>query len=368
MTGLIAAASAVAVAALGSASVVVASALRQNDGSEWHDHRDVFVRAAAWAGAAVLATVEPGLAILLAGALWRWTGGTSPLVAARQTAEVVLFAAIAVVYLVVRLVPLAADPYVVAGLAVLAAAHVGAAVVEGVAVVRFKIAAQEARELIIGFAGNRIYVGLLSAAALPLVDGWWTLPFLLGLALSTSLTAVSAAAVGASVRWPWLAPWMALFVGLQIARTLAKPWIPARIVRALRWAWRGSAWDSYQERLLIWTLMWQVWRGKPWAVRWWGVGRNALETYYGRWWQQKGYTGPLVRQAHNDLFQVTFEYGLCGALGALLWVGHVVSRMSVGDPLSAALAVLLAASLVQMPFMGPHVGAFALVVAALLSR
>lgn len=220
------------------------------------------------------------------------------------------------------------------------------------------------REAFRGSMGNRVMTGAYFAFAAPLAESWWTLiPILGGLVLSSSGTALAAGMIGLSIAYPGAQAWL-LGLGVILFLTQAmirKSWRdllrrPSRFVTIYA--------DSMRDRLWVWTLtVGTWWRWGIYDKRFWlGAGHHA---FFARahWWICIRATQQIFKQAHNDVVQLTMEYGAVGVLCALSLMCTILWKGS-WDPTMGALLSLLVVSLNQFPFHTAHLAIPWLVLAA----
>ena len=297
------------------------------------------------AGILLTGWMEPGLGVLLAVACWHWRD-------MRSSAGALVLGLVALYYAAVLHVQVDPTP-------VLLAALVAGAMAQGVWAAadliywgrKHSLSLHARRELARGAMGNRVVVGALCAIATPLAPAWALPCLVLGLIATTSYTACAAA---------WL--------GLLIAHPTWWPGLVALLPAAggLYW-WRGKPIDSWTGRTQTWRIaVATLWHATP-RERWMGHGPGSFPRLAG-WWTIRKWTGQFYRQAHNDLIHCAVEYGLVGALGAVLWVGSLTRGFTWNDPLtgSAVAALILAAG--QFPCYLPQTGFAMLSVAALIAR
>ena len=315
-------------------------------GAQWpHDLRDRYLRMVAALAAALTIWLEPGLGLLFALAVYRWRDHyTLP--------PVLIFGTAAGLYALIR--HGGPDTHAAAQ-AMLVATAMMQAIWAGyellwVGMKRNRLTLHRARDFGRASMGNRIFVGALCAMAAPLAP-LWALPVLLaGLVLTNTYTCAAAALIGLAIAHPGWWPW------LLAGSATAAPFI--------LW-WRGHPRDSFAGRAHVWRLSFVTWARAPWREFWLGYGHGSFLTL-GCWWSARQWTGQHYRQAHNDLVQVTVEWGALGLLGVGLWLTNVARHLEMGDPLSGAFVAMLVATLWVFPSYLPHTAVPMLAIAAMV--
>ncbi len=217
-------------------------------------------------------------------------------------------------------------------------------------VYRNHLTLQQARNHPRGSMGNRIYIGGLAAIAAPLAP-LWALPVLLvGLVVTNTYLALAAGALGLWVTYPYIGPWLGVVALLGI-------W-------PLYW-WRGNPVDSLRGRLEVWRLCAAVMWHTSWQEKLVGCGPGSFPAV-ARWWVARKWTGQAYIQAHSDLVQVVFEYGLIGLLAVALWLARVGQYAQWGDPLTGAFVAMLVMAVAAFPSYLPAMAVPMLCVAAML--
>ena len=109
------------------------------------------------------------------------------------------------------------------------------------------------------------------------------------------------------------------------------------------------------ERLRLWVMgvLWtELWRDRTWL---WGKGDGALERDLRRWSVRAGMNNPMT-EAHMDVLQAWYEYGLLGALAAVAFVAQIAPHLRWGDPWSAAWVMGAVFTLGHWPCRHPALG------------
>jgi hypothetical protein len=308
--------------------------------------RDRMLLGLALLGAAVMAlAVEPGLGLLFGLAVWHWTSRY-------QLPGVLVLAVACLLYTAIKYGPPPVEftvRYAIVATAVVQALW-GAC--QHVRARREHWPVDRMRECVHGSTGNRVVLATLCAMALPLAPPLVMPALLLGLFVSISYVGIIAAGVGLALVYPTAWP-------LALAFALAIPWVVY---------WRGRPSDSWSSRALVWELSLRtLWAQRSWTTRLLGFGHGALRAR-GKWWCARAQTAQHFRDAHNDVVQVTFEYGLLGLAAVLLWAASVARGVALEDPLTGALAAGVISALGQFPSYLPQVSLAMLAVAALIAR
>lgn len=307
---------------------------------------DRYIYAVAWLTTIlVVFHVEHGLGLLLAVAVarWRCLEGVIP---------VLLLGTGAGVYAVVRYggpeVHAAAQAMIVATAMVQSVWGAWELLWRGV--YRNHLTLQEARNHPRGSMGNRIYIGGLAAIAAPLAPLWALPVLLLGIVVTNTYLVFIAAAFGIVATYPSIWPWL-LGVGVAAAWPI--------------WRWRGNPVDSIRGRLEVWRLCAAVMWHASWQEKLVGCGPGSFPAV-ARWWVARKWTGQAYIQAHSDLVQVVFEYGLVGLLAVGLWLARVGQYAQWGDPLTGAFVAMLVMAVAAFPSYLPAMAVPMLCVAAML--
>lgn len=307
--------------------------------------RDRFLFVLAWAGAAALAVIEPGLG-LFAGVVvahWRTVEGA---------AAVMTTGGGIALYLIARAIPGDWIPFVTWVLVLVVSVQVGLALVQMAIAIASKATWHLVRESARGTVGNRVVLGCLCAMMLPLASPLWWPPLLVGLGVTRSFSALLAASVAVVVLLPW-AWWLvaafgiAAWCGMQYRRPTPVAGMHARVVLAV--------------------LCWKKMRRASWRTRLLGFGPGAFFRH-SKWWNSNRQTTELFKHAHNDLVQAGFEWGALGLLGGLVFAATLVVRGGWHDPMTAALAAVAVNALFQFPLHLPHVLVPGLVIAGMIGR
>ena len=128
---------------------------------------------------------------------------------------------------------------------------------------------------------------------------------------------------------------------------------------------RDRPWDSLRQRVTIWRVALQWWWAAGWKTRLLGFGYHGW-SHESQWWSMQRVTPEHFHQAHNDLVQHVFEWGLLGLSAVAVWLGRVGLHAAWGDPLTGAFVAALLTALIQFPCRVPSIGIPMLAVAALL--
>lgn len=307
--------------------------------------RDRYLRIVAMLAAALTAWMEPGLGILFGCAVARWRSPAG-------LPSVLLLGTGSGIYAAVRYGGPDAHAAVQAMLIATAMVQAvwGAYELYWRGCYKLRLTLQQAREHPRGSMGNRLYIGMLGAMAAPLAPLWALPVCLLGVVTANAYTVMAAAWLGLLVAHPtW---WPGL---LTVAAAGAWPFY---------W-WRGHPRDSWAQRWIVWRLSLATLWLQPWRLRVIGLGPGAFHAL-GRWWTARGWTGQHFRQGHNDLVQVTLEYGLLGAVAIALWLLNVGQHAMVGDPVTGAVVAMLVMAVAAFPSYLPHTAVPMLCMAAML--
>lgn len=212
------------------------------------------------------------------------------------------------------------------------------------------------REWARGTLGNRVFVGGLAAITLPLAPWPLVLVPAFTIALSCAWTGLVAGLVGwLIVYWPGLSPAHRATVGLVGL-------VMAVVIGMLL---RDRPWDSLRQRVTIWRVALQWWWAAGWRTRLLGFGYHGW-SHESQWWSMQRVTPEHFHQAHNDLVQHVFEWGLLGLLAVAVWLGRLGAHAAWGDPVTGAFVAALLTALIQFPCRVPSIGIPMLAVAALL--
>jgi O-antigen ligase/polysaccharide polymerase Wzy-like membrane protein len=178
-----------------------------------------------------------------------------------------------------------------------------------------------------GSMGSPVLTACFVALTVPFwVDTqiWWTWPMpALGLLLTHSWLAFLAAGAGLCVLAPVLTLPAAL---LALLGTLAAS------RRWLTWTPRDNSFKSIRARWNVLPMTWALWRQGEWR---WGAGPDTFQDDARRYRARTGRIVP-AGDAHNEVLQMGYEYGILGALACLLLVWRVVPHLRLEDPWSAA--------------------------------
>lgn len=181
-----------------------------------------------------------------------------------------------------------------------------------------------------GTLGNSNYYGDYLAILTPLAPVWLLPIFALGLLLSKSVLAITAAMIGVVMVRRALLPWAGLLGGLGLAYLLAT---------------RPEWYHSVMVRLEVWQLA--LSHGVWWQ---WLIGHGP-----GSWYEQvplwqftaNPNIDAVFRQAHNEVLQLFFESGAMALVCVAGWFWR--HRAFVQNPYGGSVAALFITCLGMFP-------------------
>jgi hypothetical protein len=179
-----------------------------------------------------------------------------------------------------------------------------------------------------GTMGSPVLTACYLAMTLPLIgpeESWWVrgLVFGAGLALTSSWLAFLAAGAALCVLTPALTLPLTL-LALLGAFAARRRW--------LTWTPRDNSFKSVAARWNVVGMTWQLWREGLWR---WGTGPDSFTDDARRYRARTGLIVP-AGDAHNEVLQMAYEYGLLGVVTCLLLVWRVAPYLTLHDPWSAA--------------------------------
>ena len=207
-----------------------------------------------------------------------------------------------------------------------------------------------------GTFGSPVLTALYFALVAPFCP-WWGWPVLLvGLYLTWSWLAFCGVIAGLAMLYPWTLGFSipaGLLAALAWYLTLERPGVvpvPGRWPLWIRgqpifeWTPRGHSFDSVTARVRLWYLV-PYHMGGHWLT---GYGPYTFESEHRRWGTRYG-IDLTYGEAHNELLQHLYEYGLIGVAAAVAFVVPLLVQLRLGDPWSAVVVVGLGLSLGHWP-------------------
>ena len=230
----------------------------------------------------------------------------------------------------------------------------------GSAIVYRKMPLLDLRLNMRGTTGNAVITAALLAMAIPFASPWQQIIIGAGLLATGSFVGILAACAALTIASPAIGWWLVGMAGVAAGairmRTGYRDFFIACRRIVCEHTWNTPFDDSVRERRLVLGLLIRTWLSWP---TWYGLvgkGHQAFSTE-ARWWLTQRKVFQLFKQAHNDWLQLLLEYGLVGFLAVTIWMAMLLySQGTLGDPLTAAVAAGIIASMGQFPLHLPQSG------------
>ena len=220
--------------------------------------------------------------------------------------------------------------------------------------------------------GSRVLLAALLVLIWPFTSPWEWPAYALGIWLTSSWIALAALLVAIAVKYPTVAPWVAVFGACVVVAFLVRPLRLALIDHTPR----GGSLDGLRMRWRTWSAMVRVTRHFPTWVIGWGptpAGRvgpsleHALALESVRLSALPGEDHAIATSpTHCEPLELACTYGLVAVIAMGIFAWQVGTHIVLGDAWSASAVAGIALSLATIPARSASVGVVWLIVLAVV--